>query len=140
MLFREKGYTLPIKYVTIFAHYEKEYKELVQFASRLGTQTDTNNGIKTTLANKIEILTMKLEINGVQQDMLEVIESIRIRKPDPYRMQVGCCDFEYSDDYLWLASTETLASSGTRRIQRDDIDMVEFFNPDFDVLAYVVNK
>ena len=25
MLFREKGYTLPIKYVTIFAHYDKEY-------------------------------------------------------------------------------------------------------------------
>jgi len=140
MVFRDKGYTLPIKYVTIFAHYEKEYSELVELAAQLGTQSDTNNGIKTALDKPIEIFAMKLDVNGEHQDVIHSIESIRIRKPDPYRTQVGCCDFEYDGDYTWLASTETLSSNTTRRIQRDDIDMVEFFNPDFDVLGYVVKK
>lgn len=140
MVFRDQGYTLPIKYVTIFAHYQEEYDELVQLIAQLGIQSDTNNGVKTILNNPIEIFAMKLEVNGEHQDIIHSIESIRIRKPDAYRMQVGCCDFEYNGDYVWLAGTETLSSHKLRRIQRNDIDMVEFYNPDFDVLAYVVKK
>lgn len=138
MLFRSQGYTLPIKYVTLFAHYDSEYDELIKLSTELGTQSVTNNGVKTLLTNPIEVLAMKLDVNGQREDVTHLVESIRIRKPDPYRMQVGCCDFEYNSDYEWLAGTETIANSRVRRILRKDLDMVEFHDPDFDVLGYVV--
>lgn len=140
MLFREMGTNQQIKHVTIFAHYWDEYNELVQLTSQLGTQTEANNGIRTRLTKNIDVFTMKLETNSGVIDVTESIESIRIRKPDPYRMQVGCCDFEYDGEYLWLATTETVGRANMRRIERDDIDMVEFSDPDIDVLAYVVNR
>lgn len=138
MLFRNQGYTLPIKYVTIFSHFNDEYEELKKLSAELGVQSGTNNGVKIVLENPIQVRAMKLEVNGREEDITHFIEAIRIRKPDPYRMQVGCCDFEYEGDYEWLADTETLSNSVARRIQRPDMDMVEFHDPNFDVLAYVV--
>jgi hypothetical protein len=140
MLFRNQGYALPIEYVTIFSHYEDEYNELVKLSSELGLQSQTNNGVKIELINPLESFAMSLDVNGEREDVTHLIKAIRIRKPDPYRMQVGCCDFEYGLDYTWLSTTETLANHNVRHIEREDIDMVEFYDPDFDILGYVVQQ
>lgn len=57
---------------------------------------------------------------------------LRIRKPDPYRMHVGCCDFK--------AKILKENSKNLREIVRPEYNMIEFFDFDFDVLAYVVGE
>lgn len=63
-----------------------------------------------------------------------------IRKPDPYRHQVGDVDF-----YLELEKYAELKQSlldgnvikGARVFPRNDLDMIELYNPDIDALGYV---
>lgn len=140
LLFRLQGYTLPIKYVTVFAHYEDEYKLLLEIAGKLGKKEPTNNGFKFLLTKPLKTNPGHLEVDGKKQNIVHTIESIRIRKPDPHRMQVGCCDYEFDGDYVGIWSTDIYESNYVRRIVRSDIDMVEFFDPDVDVLAYIVGS
>ena len=68
------------------------------------------------------------------------IRYVRIRKPDPYRMQVGCCDLEM-DDYFQFKKTYLEPNEEQLRvIERPRYEMIEFHDPDFDIFAYVVSK
>lgn len=116
-----------ISSLTIFSHYTEEFEQLKNILLEMGTEVAENNGPFVRLTEP-----HKIEHNN--------IDTIRIRKPDPYRMQVGCVDFrvenyeEFKSEYL-IDGVENL-----RLIQRADYEMIEFFDPDFDVLAYVVSK
>jgi hypothetical protein len=116
---------LPITYLTIFAHYTDEYDDLVKIVEDLGDVSDASNGIKSKLHDPIAA--------GGQE-----IHELRIRKPDPYRMQVGCCDFG-AEDYQTFKNAHLNGNNNLRLIERPDYEMIEFFDPDFDVLAYVVS-
>ena len=116
---------LPITYLTIFAHYMDEYDNLVKIIERLGDISDANNGIKSKLHSPI--------MAGNQE-----IRELRVRKPDPYRMQVGCCDFGIAD-YNAFKDGHLENNKNLRLIERPDYEMIEFFDPDLDVLAYIVN-
>src|SRR3989338_7224723 len=66
-----------------------------------------------------------------------------IRRPDPYRHHVGDVDFyleakEYEELKKSLLSGEKLQDA--RVFERPDLDMIELYNPDSDVLAYVSTK
>jgi hypothetical protein len=115
------GDAYAISYLTIFAHYPDEYENLIKLLGDLGKTSDANNG-------------MKVELNRP----IAEISLLRIRKPDPYRMQVGCADLDVGD-YETFRSKYLDNSKGLRLINRPKYEMIEFFDPDFDVLAYAVS-
>lgn len=119
------GKKLPIKSLTIFSHSEDEYENLMKILFTLGTFHNENNGPRVKLNQSIVVEDNK-------------IEYLRIRKPDIERPQVGCNDFEteyqaFKDEYL------DKHPEHLRLIKRPEYEMIEFFDPDFDVLAYVVS-
>ena len=78
------GKSYSIKSLTIFSHYQSEYKFLLEIMNKLGSIESEHNGLYFSLSNPI--------ITSIN-----AIKLIRIRKPDPYRMQVGCNDFDIPD-------------------------------------------
>ena len=120
------GEKLPITYLTICAHYEHEYQQLLTLLPELGEVQTANNGVRVTLRRPI----------AFEQ---QTIVDLRIRKPDPYRMQVGCGDFAARDYHAFKQTQLAQHPDSLRIIQRPAYEMIEFFDPDFDVLAYVVS-
>lgn len=119
------GQRLPITYLTIFAHYRDEYEQLLKIASNLGEISDANNGIAVKL---------KVPIETAGQTVIK----LRIRKPDPYRTQVGCNDFDPGDYQAFKEKYLAANPNNLRVIQRPEYEMIEFYDPDFDVFSYVV--
>jgi hypothetical protein len=114
---------LPSEYVTIFTHYETEYVNLINIINGWGESSVVENGTKTNLNNPITV--------GEN-----LIRELRIRKPDPYRMQVGCCDFTVNS-YQSFKNSYLSGNKNLRVVSRPTFELIEFFDPDFDVLAYV---
>lgn len=118
--------TFSIHSLTIFAHYPDEFVFLSELVKKMGQPFDENNGPRVVLNEPIKV-------------GKNTITHLRIRHPDPYRMQVGCCDFD--SPYEWVKQHFlTDEDTNTRLIKRPEYEMIEFFHPDFDVLAYVVSK
>lgn len=121
------GRDLPLVYLTVFSHHPHEYEKLKEWASELGTSSEANNGTSYVLQNPLKI--------GNSE-----IRNIRVRQPDPYRMQVGCADFEV-ENYTSFKATEFLKHpENLRLIVRSEYEMIEFFDFDTDVFAYVISK
>ncbi len=120
------GIKFPIKSLTIFSHFQDEYENLTKILSSLGTPYNENNGPRVTLFNP-------LRVSG------NVITHLRIRKPDPERPQVGCNDFETSYEPFKKQYLDARPDH-LRLIKRPTYEMIEFFDPNFDVLAYIVSK
>src|SRR6266481_7362016 len=111
------GRELPITYLTIFSHNTHEYACFIEWSNQLGAQSEANNGLKFLLNKPI-------------QTNSGIITNIRIRKPDPYRSQIGCADV-YTEDYdLFRAEELPKYPDNLRLIERPEYDMIEFF--DFD--------
>lgn len=121
------GKELSINSLTIFSHYTKEYEQLTKFLFKMGRHYKENNGPYVLLYQPIKFRDNK-------------ITHLRIRKPDPYRMQVGCNDFEIDNYKAFKKSNLKNSNKNLRIIKRPEYEMIEFFNPDFDVLAYVVSN
>ena len=120
------GKKLPIRSLTVFSHSQLEYELLVKILAEMGAPYNENNGPRIALHEPII----------VEQDR---ITHLRIRKPDPERPQVGCNDFE--TDYQSFKKEYLASHSGNLKlIERPTYEMIEFFDPEFDVLAYVVSK
>ena len=119
--------TLPISSLTIFAHYSDEFEKLSGIVKTLGNFVNENNGPRVALREPIKV--------GEN-----TIIHLRIRKPDSYRMQVGCNDFNVPDYETFKNENLSKYPNNLRLIKREDYEMVEFFHPDFDVLAYIVSK
>jgi hypothetical protein len=121
------GETLPISSLTIFAHYFDEFEKLSGMVKTLGDFVNENNGPRIALHEPIKV-------------GKNIIIHLRIRKPDPYRAQVGCNDFDIPDYVAFKDEYLPKHPSNLRLIKREDYEMIEFFDPDFDVLAYIVSK
>lgn len=121
------GETLPITYLTICAHYLDEYDELIKIASTLGEVVDANNGIAVMPLKPIKTAG-------------HTVPKLRIRKPDPYRTQVGCNDFDPGNYQDFKQKYVAVNPNNLRVIERPDYEMIEFYDPDFDVFSYVVEK
>jgi len=120
------GDSLPVASLTIFAHYSSEYEAVRAMLSSLGQETAASNGIRIQLQKPVVV--------GSNQ-----ITHVRIRKPDPYRMQVGCADLIVPDYSVFKSEYLQIHVGNLRLIERSEYEMIEFFHPDFDVLAYVVS-
>ncbi len=121
------GKSLLINSLTIFSHYADEYEQLIKIIHEIGKPYNEHNGLCVNLHKPIKV-------SG------HSIQYLRIRKPDPYRMHVGCNDFEVEGYQSFKKIHTPKHPQNLRIIERPDYEMIEFFDPDFDVLAYVVSK
>ena len=120
--------------IGIFCHYDEEYEFLTQVQAKLVDFTNSVNGKYYRLLNPFVI--------PAKGDIPEAVyTNFYIRKPDPYRHQVGDLDFYLESDtfsMLKKSLTDRALIEGARIIpNRPDLDLVELFNPDVDVLGYI---
>jgi len=119
------GKTFSVKSLTVFAHSQPEFELLNEILAKIGKPYNYNNGPRVELYEPIEV--------GGNR-----ITHLRIRKPDSERPHVGCNDFKtdyesFKKDYL------SDYPDNLRLIKRPEYEMIEFYDPSFDVLAYVVS-
>lgn len=117
----------------IFCHYDQEYEYLRSLRVEMTEASDNINQKYYRLHEPIVI--------PAEGDIPKTTYSyLYIRQPDPYRSQVGDVDF-----YLEKEQYEELKQSmlngkkvnGARVFDRLDLDMIELYHPDVDVLGYV---
>ncbi len=121
------GNEYSISSLTIFAHYPDEFEKLKSILFELGELDHENNGPFVRLSQKIKLPNNELEL-------------LRVRQPDPYRMHVGCNDFEVSNYEEFKSKYLDNNPNNLRLIKRPEYEMIEFFDPDFDILAYVLSS
>lgn len=112
--------------IAYFCHYEDEYQHLLELSLSLTTQN--------THPLKYRQLQEPLNINKLTYSHLY------IRRPDPYRHHVGDIDLliaqeEYNKLKQRLLDGESI--KGVRIYPGDSLDMIELYDPDSDVLAYL---
>ncbi|MBI2572833.1 hypothetical protein HYV86_03160 [Candidatus Woesearchaeota archaeon] len=120
----------------IFCHYDEEYNLLTKFRKELTEESNNVNQKYYRLHTPIIIPT--------QGDIPQTTYThLYIRKPDPYRAQVGDIDF-YLEPATYSKLKESITKGkpihGARVFDRTDLDMIELYDPDVDVLAYVSTK
>lgn len=119
--------------VGIFCHYEDEYEILTNLRKELTEASDNVNQKYFRLFEPIVI--------PAKGDIPETTYSyLYIRRPDPYRYHVGDVDFFIDDvDYKKLKESMLAGKQikGARVFDRPDLNMIELYDPDVDVLAYV---
>lgn len=120
------GQTLPITSLTIFTHDSEEYDRLVTILHELGKPYNEHNGPRVALFEPIKV--------GEHS-----IAHLRIRKPDQDRPHVGCNDFDVSDYQEFKSKHLIVDAKNLRLIERPNYEMIEFFDPEYDVLAYIVS-
>lgn len=118
------AYSFKIGYTTFFAQDDEDFSNLVSVLESIGNRQDANNGYKF-------ILNEQLIVEG------EIIEVIRVRKPDIHRKEIGCADLIYNeDDYKQLR--EEAIEKGFDVIVRKGYEMIELSTFDINVYAYIV--
>lgn len=130
------GRYLPVQgLIVIFCHYDDEYQSLLKFREK---QTNTQDHF----LNKYFRLHEDITFTASGDTPSATYRYLYIRQPDPWRAQVGDLDFALpADEYQALKSE--LAQSprpGVRIFPRNDLDMIELYDPDLDVLAYITPR
>ena len=114
---------LPITTIKLFAHYPEEYDYLFGIISKMGPRSkySSNTSLYIDVDRKIGDQNIKL---------------LGLRIVDPYRIQVGCGNWEIKN----FASFKKrhLESSPFVRGMNRDADMLEVWHPDFEILGYAV--
>jgi len=114
----------PVNYACIFSQSESEHQSLVEVASSLGKIVQETAMGPVFYTDTINTIAGSLRI-------------IKIRKPDPKRIEQGDADFTVVD---YSAFKQTyLGKPGFDIIKRPEMEMVELVDPSFNVLAYFSN-
>lgn len=123
--------------VGVFCHFENEFLLLKQLQAEL---TDTNNSVygKYFLLHAPIVIPARNDIPGATYRYLY------IRQPDPDKPQVGDIDFFLEPD-KYAALKQSLLNgneiNGARVLpSRPDLDLIELYNPDSDVLGFIGDK
>ncbi|HCC67850.1 TPA: hypothetical protein DEP90_01385 [Patescibacteria group bacterium] len=117
-------HTLPIEYLTIFSQSKSEFEKIRTFLQRAGKERDANNGYKYILKESITYLE-------------EIIEVVRVRKPDIHRKELGCADLKYkTQSYNNLR--DTALKKGFDIILRERYEMIELSDFNINVYAYLI--
>lgn len=119
--------------VGIFCHYDDEYEYLTSVRKEL---TEPSNNFNQKYFKLYEPITIQ-----AKGDVPETIyDYLYIRKPDPYRHHVGDLDFVMAPERYTELKQEMINGkivAGARVFDRPDLDMIELYDPDVDVLAYI---
>ena len=117
----------------LFCHYDDEFELLKKTRNEITEKTDNPELKYFTLLDPIVIAAK----DGVPAT---TYTHLYIRKPDVYRYQVGDIDFYLEDSKYQDLKNAMLGGKqvkGARVFERLDLDMIELYDPDVDVLAYV---
>jgi len=116
--------------IGIFSHYDEEFNKLKRIQKKITLKPDEYNNKYLNLKNAIKI---DAEF-GVSEG---IYEYLYVRGVDPYRSHVGDIDFYLDEkEYFKLKKLVELNKvKGARYLDR--LDMIELFDPDFDVLVYI---
>lgn len=117
----------------VFCHYDDEFQKLVDIRNQIVKPSDNPDQKYFELYEPIVI--------PAQNDIPETTYThLYIRKPDIYRAQVGDVDF-YLDQLKYDKLKQSLIDGteikGARVFPRNDLDMIELYDPDIDALGYV---
>ncbi len=113
--------SLPITTLKVFPHYPEEYAYLHKLISKKGPKASFSSD--TSLYVQVNE-----KIKGHN------IKYLGVRIVDPYRLQVGCGDYEIKN-IEEFKKQNTNTSQFVRNFRED---MVELWHPNFDILGYVV--
>lgn len=117
----------------VFCHYDDEYESLIELRKQLTEGSENINQKYFKLHEPVVI--------PAHGDAPETTYTfLYIRKPDPYRSHVGDVDFVLEEEkYQELKKSlrDGRVIKGTRIFERPDLDMVELYDADVDVLGYV---
>ncbi|MEK7187615.1 MAG: hypothetical protein AAB691_02055 [Patescibacteria group bacterium] len=131
------GYYLPnAGNIGIFCHYDEEYARLTEIRKELTEASDNLDQKYYRLHNPIVV--------SAKDDVPETTYThLYIRRPDPYRHQVGDVDF-YLESEKYAELKQSLLDGkqikGARVFDRPDLDMIELYDPDVDALGYISTK
>ena len=127
------GYLPNAGNIGVFCHYDDEYEFLTGLRKEMTEASDNYNQKYFKLHEPIVI--------PAQDALPETSYSyLYIRKPDPYRFQVGDVDFYLELNKYNQLKEEMLNGKevkGARVFDRPDLDMIELYDPDSDALGYV---
>ncbi len=115
------GKKLPITILKIFAHYLDEYDYLYKQISQKGNPAPFNS--KTSYYAEFPT-----KIAGYE------ITHVGLRIADPYRLHVGCGDYEIPD----FADFKKKYLGTSPFIREFNSEMLEVWHPDFDILGYII--
>lgn len=111
----------PVNYAAIFSQSKEEYEELLSAARQLGkVLKDTPTGPLFNI-DPLDTIAGKLRL-------------LKIRVPDETRPERGDADFTVSN-YLKFKEA-CLQKPEFKLIQRENFEMIELMDPDFNVRAY----
>lgn len=117
----------------VFCHYDDEYERLSAIREQLTEPPDNLN-------QKYYRLHEPIVIPAGGDVPRTTYTYLYTRKPDPYRHHVGDVDFYLNPEKYADVKTSLLSGKemrGVRVFERPDLDLIELFDPDVDVLAYV---
>jgi len=119
--------------IGIFCHYDEEYDQLIKIRKEITEPSDDPDRKYFKLYEPIVI--------PAKGDVPETTYTyLYIRRPDPYRAQVGDVDF-YMESEKYKEFKQSLIDGkkikGARIFPRADLDMIELFDPDIDACGYV---
>jgi len=113
-----------VNYACIFCHSKKEYVELVRLVQQIGKVVE-----KTSTGLVFHINPIKT-VSGV-------LKLLKIRLPDETRPELGDADFTISNFSYF--KKKYIPKKGFKLIQREDFEMIELTDDDFDVRVYFSN-
>lgn len=119
--------------IGIFCHYDDEYDYLTEVRKKFTKPSDNPN-------KKYFELYQPIVIPAFEDTPETTYTYLYIRKPDPYRAQVGDVDFIFEEpDYTELKTSllNGAQTKGARIFPRGDLDMIELYDPDSDALGYL---
>ena len=115
--------TLPITSLKIFSHYPKEYDYIRSIISKKGFEASFNSQTSYYV--------------GVDKKIRNYnIKHLGVRVVDPYRLHVGCGDYECKDFHEF--KERNIGKSEFVRLFNDKGDTLEVWHPDYDILGYVI--
>lgn len=118
---RTTEHEAPVNYCCVFSQDEPEYESLLAVARQLGKP------VQETPTGPVFYIEPLNTVAGT-------LRLVKIRKPDPKRMERGDADFTVID-YLTFKKAH-FGKPAFRVIERPNMEMVELADPEFDVLAY----
>jgi hypothetical protein len=118
------GTRLKLENAKVFAHYPDEFEFLKQIIAGYGEPAAM--GRATSMYVKTD-----LHIEG------SYLRQIGIRIPDPYRMQVGCGDYEVDNKSALISTLAPDARGFVRPFPDLPQQFIELWHPNFDVAGYI---